>query len=130
MTLNAAGQTAFLAQVSGSGIDGSNNEGLWATGRQGVLQLIVRDGDQIEVGPYDFRTVAGLGFTTATGNGDGAPSAFNDRGQISFVAYFTDGTSGVFVSNLVAIPEPRSLILAWFVWIESLRFSRRVSRRR
>jgi hypothetical protein len=131
-TLNAAGQTAFLASVGGSGIDGSNNEGLWATDRQGALQLIVRDGDQIEVAPSDFRTIQFLGFTANSGNGDGRPSGFNDRGQITFVAYFTDGSSGVFVSNLVAVPEPAALIagIIGFAGLQCCRSGRAVDKQR
>ena len=56
--------------------------------------------------PGDFRTVNSLGFTANTGNGDGRPSGFNDLGQLGFFASFTDGSQGIFVSNLVAIPDP------------------------
>jgi hypothetical protein len=38
--------------------------------------------------------------------------AFNDLGQFAFLATFTDGSSGIFVSNVAAIPEPNGLILA------------------
>jgi hypothetical protein len=31
-------------------------------------------------------------------------------GQVSFEARFTDGSSGVFVSNLVAVPEPAGAV--------------------
>jgi len=43
-----------------------------------------------------------------TGNSDGRPSAFNNLGQLAFAARFTDGSSGIFVSNAVAVPEPPS----------------------
>ena len=55
-------------------------------------------------------TVSGL-FPAGTGNEDGRPSSFNDSGQLTFGALFTDGTSGVFVSNLVAVPEPSATVL-------------------
>jgi hypothetical protein len=32
-------------------------------------------------------------------------------GQLAFSATFTDGTSGIFVSNRVAIPEPATFAL-------------------
>jgi hypothetical protein len=32
-------------------------------------------------------------------------------GQVAFRATFTDGTQGVFVSDLVAVPEPASVWL-------------------
>jgi hypothetical protein len=68
------------------------------------------------VAPADFRTINGLSFvgisgSGSTGNSDGRRSAFNNFGQLAFAANFTDGTSGVFVSNRVAIPEPSSTLL-------------------
>jgi hypothetical protein len=110
---NAAGQTAFNAQLIGS--DGvSAGSGIWATDRSGVLQLVARRGDLLEVAPGDFRTTTGVTFlvdrfTNPTGNSDGRPSAFNNLGQLAFYAGFTDGTFGVFVSNRVAIPEPSAI---------------------
>jgi hypothetical protein len=117
LMLNAAGQTALVGQLAGSGINSSNLIGIWATDSHGALQLIARAGDQLEVAPGDFRTIGGLvlPFTDSqsrsTGNADGRPSAFNNRGQLAFRATFTDGTSGIFVSNRVAIPEPSALAL-------------------
>jgi hypothetical protein len=35
-----------------------------------------------------------------------------ELGRLSFFATFTDGSAGVFVSNLVAVLEPSSLLLA------------------
>jgi hypothetical protein len=111
LILNAAGQTAFVARLTGSGISANDLGGIWATDRSGALQLIARTGDLLEVAPGDFRTVNLLAFladpnTISTGNSDGRPSAFNNLGQIAFAATFTDGSSGIFVSNRVAVPEP------------------------
>ncbi|MEO0586928.1 MAG: PEP-CTERM sorting domain-containing protein [Planctomycetota bacterium] len=50
----------------------------------------------------DFRTVDDLDFIGAYGPGEGRGSGFNDLGQITFAADFTDGTYGVFISNAVA----------------------------
>jgi hypothetical protein len=115
--LNAAGQTAFFSPLRGSGINDSNDRGIWATDRSGVLQLVAREGDLLEVAPGDFRTISNLTFLAngsdfSTGNSDGRPSAFNNLGQLAFNAAFTDGTSGIFVSNRVAVPEPSSLLPA------------------
>lgn len=84
--------------------------GLWATDPHGILKLIAREGDPLQVGPNDVRTISTLQFVTHSGNGDGRNSAFNDKGQIAFSAYFTDGSSGIFVSNLVAVPEPAAIL--------------------
>jgi hypothetical protein len=100
IVLNNAGQIAFIGADS-SGL------GIWATDRTGALQLIAHVGDMLEVAPGDFRTISYLLETSdhVTGNGDGRRSYFNNRGQLAFAATFTDGTSGIFVSNRVAIPE-------------------------
>ncbi|MEM7625551.1 MAG: choice-of-anchor tandem repeat NxxGxxAF-containing protein [Planctomycetota bacterium] len=45
--LSASGQTAFFATLSGNGVSGFNNEGIWseAAGDAGALGLIARAGD-------------------------------------------------------------------------------------
>jgi hypothetical protein len=101
-SLNSAGQIAFRADLIGDGVDSSNDRGIWATDMNGDLQLIARTGDQLEVAPGDFRTLAGLDFVSVTANTDNRRSAFNKSGQLAFWASFTDGLQGVFVSNLVA----------------------------
>lgn len=119
-TLNGAGQMAFYAtlkdEVGGAIVGASNDAGIWAEDRSGVLHLIAREGDQLDVddGPgVLLKTIGNLNFLTQSGNEDGLPGGFNDRGQLAFRAYFTDNTSGIFVSNLVAvIPEPASVALA------------------
>ena len=54
--------------------------------------------------PGDFRIVTDLYFSFSQSN-------LNDRGQVAFDAYFADGTQGIFVSNLVAVPEPSTGVL-------------------
>jgi len=112
--LNGAGQTAFFGGLTGTGVDASNDRGIWATGLDGLLTLIAREGDLLDVEEgigTDFRTISNLGYFSISGNEDGRSSAFNDLGQVAFSATFTDGTSGVFISNLVAVPEPSSIAL-------------------
>ena len=100
--MNEAGQGAFWLDLVGDGVDSSNNTGLWATDADDVLQLIVREGDQLEVAPGDIRTISELNSSGIPGNEYGWPSAFNSLGQLAFWASFTDGSQGVFVSNAVA----------------------------
>ncbi len=111
--LNNAGQVAFAGHI-----DGSGGTGIWAEDPSGVLTLIARAGDLLDVddGPgTDLRTIIRLDFFTPSnshpGNGEGRASAFNDLGQLAFHARFTDGTNGIFVSDLVAVPEPTSVVL-------------------
>jgi hypothetical protein len=100
--LNEAGQAMFTLNLVGAGVDPSNDTGLWATDSSDILQLIAREGDQLEVAPGDFRTIGELNPAGFPGNNFGWPSAFNNLGQLAFWARFTDGSQGVFVSNLVA----------------------------
>jgi hypothetical protein len=118
-------------------VDPANNAGLWATDPSGATQLIARTGDALEVAPADFRTINGLSFvgisgsgSGSTGNSDGRRSAFNNFGQLAFAATFTDGTSGIFVSNRVAIPEPSLLWLLVSVFVLTIpRFRRAAGNR-
>jgi hypothetical protein len=64
--LNTAGQIAFRADLTGTGIDGTNDRGIWATDSTGTLQLVARRGDPIEVAPGDFRTLSDLDFASAS----------------------------------------------------------------
>ncbi|MEM8782493.1 MAG: choice-of-anchor tandem repeat NxxGxxAF-containing protein [Planctomycetota bacterium] len=102
--LNAAGQTAFLGILSGTGVDGSNDRGIWATDPDGRLILVIREGDLFDVADDpinpDFRTVASFSVFSNLDTENNRPSPFiNDAGQLVFRASFTDGTSGVFVAN-------------------------------
>ena len=72
------------------------------TGLDGELELVARSGDTIEVAPGDVRTIQSLSMFTFHGDDDGKARGLNDLGQVAFKASFTDGTNGVFVSNVVA----------------------------
>jgi hypothetical protein len=96
--LNGAGQIAFYATLTGPGVTAANDEGIWAQDSNGVLQLIVRDGEQIEVAQGDFRTVSSLNLGPLTGGENGLPTWLNDARQIAFSAVFDDASEGVFVT--------------------------------
>ena len=104
--MNNAGQVAFEALVS------TGQEGIWATNTSGLLTKIIASGDHLQVAPGDNRTVNALMFLGGSGGSDGRASGLNSSGQIAFWASFTDGSSGIFVSNTVATPEPSTLVLA------------------
>jgi hypothetical protein len=101
VTINDAGKMAFQTRLRAGlgGVTDSNDWGIWAQNLIGELQLVVREGDALQVGPGDSRIVSELSFY----------NAFNDRGQLAFWASFTDGSQGIFVT---AVPEPSALILA------------------
>lgn len=103
--LNDAGQVAFLAELTGTGIDGTNNYALFATDSDGNLMLIAAQSDTINVSRdplgEDLRTIAMVRDyipTNIWGN-----FALNNVGEIALQVTFTDGTSGILVAT---IPQP------------------------
>jgi hypothetical protein len=110
-SINKLGQVAFSATLVGSGVNASNGEGIWATDQSGVLRLVVRAGEIWEVQPGDFRTISEVSLIGSSGNGNGRRSGFNDLGQIAFRALFMDGSQGLFVIDVVSIPEPNTVLL-------------------
>jgi hypothetical protein len=111
-SLNSQGRVGFIRHFKSSLAGSAVGEGIWAQDVDGALKLIVATGMDLEVLPGDVRTIESLVFYGKGNNESGYRSSFNDRGQLAFYAAFTDGSSGIFVSNLVAIPEPRALTLA------------------
>ena len=71
----------------------------------GALILIARASEPLEVSPGVFKTVYTIDTPSNEylgGIGSGDATAFNDRGEIVFLADFTDGSEGIFVAR----PEP------------------------
>lgn len=81
---NNTGDVAFMAALAGNDVTGGNDRGIWAT-REGNLTLVAREGDGYQVAPGIIRFIAEL-------TGD---FAFNDAGQVAFLARFNDGTTGL-----------------------------------
>ena len=107
-SLNAQGQVIIQGSIALVG-GGHVQRAIWMEDLSHHLRLVIAEGDQLEVTAGDVRTVARLNLFLAAGGGDdGQIRSFNDRGEVSFIANFTDGSSGVFVSS---VPEPRSLEL-------------------
>ena len=107
-SFNAAGQTAFMA--AGYRLENEvvveNAFGIWGQDRAGMLRLVAQVGQNLEIGPGDEREIASLAFASNTGGEDGKPRGLNDLGQVVFRAAFTDGSSGIFVSDALTAPEP------------------------
>jgi hypothetical protein len=107
-SMNESGQLFLSGQLSlRTFSDGINDQAFWAQDRFGELQMIVKTGDLLEVTPGVFLQARSLEY-----------GGFNNRGQVLFKAFFqtdlpfqTIYQSGLFVSNLVAVPEPSSLLL-------------------
>lgn len=103
LALNAAGQVAFDAFLAGPGLTEAQRKGLYATDPKGTLVKVAQPGDVVDVhgDGSDLRTVL-----TAAFNKDGLTlehyngPTLNDQGRLVFRLVFTDGSSGVFTSDL------------------------------
>ncbi len=104
--MNGVGQVAFTAAVTGT----SSLDGLFA-GSAGAVEKVVLDGDVINVAAgvgVDYRTVSDINFTNASNGEDGGMS-FSDSGLLAYELTFTDGSSGIFTSQIIPVPEPTFL---------------------
>lgn len=110
LNANSFGELAFYSQLFGTGITSANDGTIWAY-RGDRPELIVREGQLYDIDPTagtDFRTVSAIALQAQlmnTGGEDGRLRYMNEDGAITYSLYFTDGSSGVFVS-----PGPRSVI--------------------
>ena len=108
MAINARGQVAFLADLTGVGVDGSNDLGLWATDTDGELHLIARTGDLFDINPdpivAEYREIGSIGFMGGSGGQDGRGLSFNDNGQLVMSLRFRglEASYGVFTVNIPA----------------------------
>ena len=109
--INEAGQIAFAATLTPTPDEYFGRHGIWVSDSTSNLKLIALEGDLFDVNDdpdiFDLRTIDYLAYL---GGGVDAASFFNDAGQITFRAVFTDGTQGIFVAN-TSIPEPSTAIL-------------------
>jgi hypothetical protein len=91
ITLNEAGAVAFRASLAGTGIDGSNDGGVWVSDGAGGLSLLFRQGEQAPgLGPEIF--LSGYGFLDPV---------MNDLGDVLVLSFLTG--VGVDVSNNSAL---------------------------
>jgi hypothetical protein len=88
-TLNAAGQSAFTGNLTGTGVTGANDTGVWS-GAPGSVTLLAREGD------------AAPGAGAGVAFGDVASTfAINDSGHVAFINILT-GT-GVTGNNSMSL---------------------------
>ena len=104
--VNAGGEVAFTAILDVAGSDARPN-GIWM-GTPGDLHLVALEGRPFDVGGGELKTVSRVDLVERP---DQLRYVLNDQGQLRFMAFFTDGTSGVF---LATVPEPggAALVLA------------------
>ncbi len=92
--LNNAGQTVYWAQLRTglSGVDDTNDSGIWINGPNGDTLLIAREGDTLA-----GRAIGILSFIPGSNGSDGKPRSFNNASQVAYHATFTNGDQGVFL---------------------------------
>jgi hypothetical protein len=111
--INSLGSVLFTGLVTGPGINLNNDHGVWLYEKAwNKVELVVREGQQIQIAPNDIRTVADISIWNGFGQNDGRWESLNDQDQLAFRLRFTDNTSGIFVASKMIIPEPTSLVLA------------------
>ena len=106
-SLNDAGQVAYMAILSGSGVSSANDLGLYAYDPTLGDLLIAREGDLFDVGGGDLRTISGgNGISFLFGRNDDARTLLSNNGLLVFELTFTDGSNGIFTA---AVPEPTAV---------------------
>ena len=82
---NSSGQTAFAARLNGTGVDLTNNMGVFRQAGEGEPQLVAREGDHA---PGTDSTFVFWSEIIANNRFEGP--AFNDRGHTAFSTYLMD----------------------------------------
>jgi hypothetical protein len=108
MVLNAFGQIAFKASTVSSSATG---QGIWATGTGGVLHQVVRSGQPFDTIANGTKSHTLFSFAGNTGNDEGLPSGFSDSGYVTFRGTAGAFAEAIYVSSVVAVPEPSSAVL-------------------
>ncbi len=108
---NAAGQVAFEAVLKGTGVNLTNDRGLWALDGKFQLLKVVREGDTIEAPAGMPRQITSIEF--AIGVGSGQARAMSERGEVLWKASVVGlplGSEVVAVTGAGSPPEPPRLI--------------------
>lgn len=109
LLVNANGQVAFRATISGPGVTSANNRVLVAHGADGALHLVARTGDSIEVAPGIVRTIFGLLIPQDVAGGPGVARGFSDSGSLVWVAQTGGISSAILITN-AGVPPPVALV--------------------
>ncbi len=81
----ANGGPIFVAKLSGAGVNGKNNLGVWAVGSDGLVRRLLRTGDA-----FGSRTVASFNLLKAVPTAFTAARSFNANSAVAVQITFTD----------------------------------------
>jgi hypothetical protein len=98
------GRAVFQAFLSGSGLDPNRDRGIWAEGIDGLVHLVARRGDSVQLPSGEVVQLTSIQFTPGFG--------VSGSGFVTFVSDLSNGKRAVFVSNVALVPEPMSGLLA------------------
>lgn len=104
---NLMDEVIFNAQFVGPGASGDAL--LYANINEPQPRLIVRTGQDFDIGGGVIKAIADIGLIETANSWDGRASQLNDAGQVVFNLTFTDGSQGIFTT---AVPEPGTIVLA------------------
>jgi hypothetical protein len=120
--VNDAGQVVMFASLTGPGVTTDNDNALWYDAGDGVLRVLLREGDPLD---FDGQSLVVRSFRSATkfwSSGGIGGDTFNNAGQFVCGLTFTDGSSGVF---LFQIPEPSTTAAAVAMVVGTLALGKR-----
>jgi hypothetical protein len=101
VAMNREGDLLLTAGLDGPGVDYENDLALYYARDPTHRIPVIAEGWPLEVGPDDLRTVAGLDLSLDRLGS----SPFATERRIAFQAWFTDGSSGVFVAEAPACAD-------------------------
>ncbi len=76
------------------GVTTTNNTGIWAVGTNGLLTQIIRTGNALTVNGT-VKIISGLAIFNAPAASTGQTRHFNNPGDLTFKATFTDGSTSI-----------------------------------
>jgi len=76
------------------GVTPGSDIGLWAVDSTGLLRLLVREGDPVEIGGIT-KKLRSFSVLSAVLGSPGQARSFNQQGEVVYRAYFIDGTQAV-----------------------------------
>jgi len=114
---NARGDLLFRAQLRGSGVGLSNREAIFFASSDRGLEMVVREGDEIELAPGDRRVVSSVSEGISR-----YQSPLSDGREILMWLQFTDGSSALVAAS---VPEPGTgaLVLMGLIALVTARLS-------
>lgn len=98
-------QLAFRTELTGPGVDGTNDAAYYMVDSNGKLFLLAREGDMFDVGGGELKQIQEVHNTL----GGPTDETMNAHGQLIFRVTFMDNTQGVYIAQIV--PEPNSVAL-------------------